>query len=106
MFTKLRTGVENFFQEEISTDQCENLSDSYFSAAETGGCDFVQKCFGPGATFITECVLFVINGACASLKEACTVVLHSGLCPSHTNPLTTTSLLPPTTTTTTTAMFH
>lgn len=27
-----------------------------------------------------------INGACACLKEACTVVLHSGLCPSHTQP--------------------
>lgn len=37
--------MEDFFAggNIIYTDQCENLSDYYFSAAETGVCDFVQK---------------------------------------------------------------
>lgn len=49
MFTKSRTAVEDFFAggNIIYTDQCENLSDYYFSAAETGVCDFVQTSHPP-----------------------------------------------------------
>lgn len=74
---------EAFFQEDVFTDQCEILSDSYFSAAESGTLTLYKtnEHLGSRATiFITNCLcFFLINGACASLREACTVVLHSGL---------------------------
>lgn len=44
--------------EDVSTSQCENLFPlPCFPAAETGRCDFVQRCLGSCATFfLTECV--------------------------------------------------
>lgn len=53
-----------------------------FSVFGRRSCDFVQT--PPGR--VGHCSVFIhiymyINEACACLKEACTVVLHSGLCP-------------------------
>lgn len=57
MFTKLRTGVENFFRKKFIPINVKTFQIPIFSATETGGCDFVQKRLGLGATFfITECI--------------------------------------------------
>lgn len=101
MFTKIDGdwSWESFFN--LYRSMWKTFQIPIFSAAETGGCDFVQKkTFRPWCHILHYRVCFlkkiiIINGACASLKEACTVVLHSGLCPSHTTPTSPSPSPPP-----------
>lgn len=86
------------FQDEIYTNKCEYLSESYFSATETGDSDFVQKCLGPSATHTYIYIydfFFNRNRACASLWKIKHALLSC-----------TQGFVPTTHCPTTTAMFH